>query len=530
MNKAKPAVAPGGASAGQSTVPSLSDMSADDRAAILAAVVDAVPEIIWFKDTRNNILWANRAAIARSGRGAEDLLGRNCTELSPREGDEYFEEDRRVIESRRPARGIVHRFRRANGERQVVITDKYPAFDATGEVSGIVAITRDLPAPAPAEEDASAEPAPGDREQRVLLEAMATTAPVGMFISDVNGRCSYVNDRWCRIWGVERAEAAAGGWIEAVHPDDRSGVIEDIARSIAGKRPFTGEFRVRRPDGSHRWVLSRAVPHLDEAGAVLALVGTTTDITSRKRTEEEVARLNRELEARVVERTAELQSAIHELESFCYAVSHDLRGPLRSLDGFSHALLEEYGDKLDATGEDWLKRLRAGSQRMGHLIDDLLTLSRLGRSQMRSETVDLSAIAADVLEELRCNDRGRRVAVEVEPGCTCTGDPSLLRVVMENLLDNAWKFTSRRYDARIRFASAPEEDGRRVFSVSDNGIGFDNEFGEKLFGMFQRLHPPSEFEGTGIGLANVRRIVERHGGRVWADGRPDAGATFFFTL
>lgn len=591
------------------------------------------------------MLWANRAALARSGMRAEDLLGRSCFDLSPREGDEYFQEDLQVIESRQPMYGIVHRMRRVNGELLWLVTDKIPCFGPDGSVTGIVAITRDLPdgvtrtSPRPAhtahlrlprelmhadaggsatfvsdglcrmfglERDAAlgggwqsvvypedlsalreawesaardrgpvlharfrilqgrgASPvklelrgvpehddagtvtgflasvshdlsSPGDAAaddaQRRLFDAMATAAPVGMFVADTLGNVSYVNDRWCRIYGIEGGKSLAHGWIETIHPDDRQRMLEGARRSTIEKRPHSEEFRQWCRDGTERWVLARSVPLLDSAGEVTVHVGTVTDITSRKRAEEEIRRLNHDLEVRVGEPTVELRAAIKELEAFCYAVSHDLRAPLRTLDGFSHALLEEFGDKVDLTAVDWLKRLRRGSQRMGRLIDDLLALSRLGRGTMRRQEVDLSGVAADVVEELRHIDRDRCVDVEIEAGATSMGDPDLLRVVMQNLIGNAWKFTATAEGAHIRFGQDIDEGGQPAFYVSDNGVGFDMTYGDKLFGMFQRLHHPFEFEGTGVGPANVCRIVQRHGEQVWPQGQPGAGATFYFTV
>ena len=242
-----------------------------------------------------------------------------------------------------------------------------------------------------------------------------------------------------------------------------------------------------------------------------------------------VEELNAELERRVLGRTAELQAANKELESFSYSVSHDLRSPLRSIDGFSKALLEDYSDRLDDEGVGYLRRVRAASQRMGQLIDDLLKLSRITRSEMSREQVDLSAAARAVVGELRKAQPGRRVTCRIAEGVTADGDGRLLRVALENLLSNAWKFTANRQDALIEFG-ATERDGRPVYFVRDNGAGFDMAYAGKLFGAFQRLHAMTEFEGTGIGLSIVQRVVRRHGGDVWAEAAVGEGATFFFTL
>jgi len=210
-------------------------------------------------------------------------------------------------------------------------------------------------------------------------------------------------------------------------------------------------------------------------------------------------------------------------------VSHDLRAPLRSIDGFSQVLLEDYATQLDEAGRDSLQRVRAATQRMGTLIDDLLKLARLTRSEMRTEVVDLSRIAGDIAAELHRSTPERQVEFIIAQGLEARGDTRLLRVAVENLLRNSWKYTAKQPQPRIEFGSV-EGNGERVFLVRDNGAGFDMQYADKLFGVFQRLHSATEFEGTGIGLATVRRIITRHGGRIWAEGAVDQGATFYFTL
>ncbi|MFI5266295.1 MAG: GAF domain-containing protein [Chloroflexota bacterium] len=245
--------------------------------------------------------------------------------------------------------------------------------------------------------------------------------------------------------------------------------------------------------------------------------------------EDRFRKLSEELEQRVIERTAELQAANDELEAFSYSVSHDLRAPLRSMDGFCQVLLEDYGDRLDAEGIEYLKRVRMASQRMADLIDGLLGLSRVTRTPITREPVDLSALATSIVTGLKDADAEREVTVEIATGVKVRGDQRLLRVALENLLRNAWKFTAKHDTARIEFGFR-QDGSERVFFVRDDGAGFDMAYQDKLFGPFQRLHGMTEFEGTGIGLATVQRIIHRHGGRVWADGGVEHGATFSFTL
>ena len=269
-------------------------------------------------------------------------------------------------------------------------------------------------------------------------------------------------------------------------------------------------WRVRK-DGTRFWA-NVVITALRENGGLVGFAKVTRDLTERMQNEER------------------LRAAVTELDAFAYSVSHDLRAPLRSIDGFSQILLEDYADKLDDTGKHALERVRAATQRMGGLIDDLLKLSRVSRGEMRKETVDLSALATSIARDFRAE--GRDVDITIAPGLVVQGDPRLLRIALENLLGNAWKYTSQRSDARIEVGLLEErgERGERIFFVRDNGAGFDMRYADKLFGAFQRLHSASEFEGTGVGLATVHRIVRRHGGRIWAEAKVNEGATFYFTV
>lgn len=264
-------------------------------------------------------------------------------------------------------------------------------------------------------------------------------------------------------------------------------------------------------------------------GGKAMLFSIVHDITERRLAEEKIKQFNFELEQRVRERTAALEAANKELEAFAYSVSHDLRSPLRGIDGWSQVLLEDYGDKLDEQARHYLGRVRAETQRMGQLIDDLLVLSRISRAELKISRVDFSAMAEGIAARLGEEDPGRQFEWLIQPGLTAQGDPALLEIALTNLLGNAVKFTRTRLRARIEVGQI-QQDGAAVYFVRDNGVGFDMAYAKKLFGAFQRLHRMDEFPGTGIGLATVQRIVQRHGGKIWAEAAVDQGAAFFFTL
>ena len=253
------------------------------------------------------------------------------------------------------------------------------------------------------------------------------------------------------------------------------------------------------------------------------------EIMKHQQAEEKIRQLNEQLEQRIEERTAELRNAYQELESFSYSVSHDLRSPLRSINGFSQLMLEEHTDQLDDTARDYLQRVCNGANKMGQLIDEILEFSRVGRCQIKKQSVSFSELSTEIIRQLRTQEPDREVETEIAQGVKVQGDRHLLRIVLDNLLNNAWKYTSKVKLARIEFGwlmQGPQE----VYFVKDNGAGFDMRYMDKLFGAFQRLHSATEFEGNGIGLATVQRVIQRHGGRVWAESEVGNGATFYFTL
>lgn len=319
-------------------------------------------------------------------------------------------------------------------------------------------------------------------------------------------------------------------WFRMVHEDDHQAVIDQATTVLSGKGVPSLEHRIIRKDGQVRWIRNKPVPHYDHQGGLIAYDGLVSDITERKQAEIEVQKLNAELEQRVRERTAELEASNRELETFCYSVSHDLRTPLRSIDGFSKILLEEYSGKMDDAGKEYQKRICSAALRMGDLIDALLNLSRVTRTELRRDTIDLSALVSEITNELQLHEPTRQAEFVIAENAHAKGDPRLLRTVLENLLGNAWKFSSKRPCAKIEFGVCNADSESSYYYVRDNGAGFDMRYINKLFGTFQRLHGVSEFEGTGIGLATVQRIIQRHGGRIWAESELGKGAVFYFTF
>ncbi|MEO6094128.1 MAG: ATP-binding protein [Fibrobacteria bacterium] len=336
------------------------------------------------------------------------------------------------------------------------------------------------------------------------------------------GRWLDVNDAHLAMTGYTREQVIG-------HTSVELGLVDDVARGLILKAFNDNgfirnvEISIRNASGERRDTLV-SVEQIELDGRKCSLA-IQYDITDLKDAEREVRRLNRNLERK----TEELEEANQELEAFSYSVAHDLRAPLRSIDAFSKMVLDGYAQKLDEMGSNYLSNVRQSAQRMAQLIDDLLALTKVVRSEIRRMPIDLSAMAGDILERLRAQDPERDVAIKIAEGMEALGDPTLLNVMLENLLGNAWKFTGKRDGARIEFGCNGES-GENVYFVRDNGAGFDMAYSGKLFGVFHRLHSVEEFEGTGIGLATVQRVIHRHGGRVWGQGKVDQGATFHFTL
>ena len=370
-----------------------------------------------------------------------------------------------------------------------------------------------------------------EERHRLLAEAFNDV----VWTMSIDGRITYVSPAVERMRGFTPEEAMAQPLEEIQTPESAAVTaryFSDLATRLAAGQlpePFRGELEYYCKDGSTVWTEVEVIPRLGSDGQIAEILGVTRDISERKRAEEEVLRLNDELEERVRLRMAQLQAAHRELEGFIYAAAHDLRAPLRAIDGFSQLVADDAADTLPADDLAHLQRVRGAAQHMGRLIDHLLVLARSAGDDLEPEVVDVSALVASIVEDLRLADRSRRVDVVVQPALQVEADPTLLRLIFTNLLDNAWKFTAGRDPARIEVGGR-DGDGLRTFFVRDDGAGFVPAAAERIFAAFQRAHTADEFPGEGLGLATVQRLVVKHGGRVWAEGTVGEGATFFFTL
>jgi PAS domain S-box-containing protein len=346
----------------------------------------------------------------------------------------------------------------------------------------------------------------------------------------VDGTILYEGPSVKRIVGYLPEELVGHNIFQLIHQDDCTQLAEKLARVVDQGVGATNnaEFRFQHKDG--HWLTLEAIGiHSTSDDGSPVIIAYSRDITFRKEVEGEIRRFNEELEERVRLRTAQLEVANQELAAFSYSVSHDLRAPLVLIDGFSQALQEDHGSVLNDEGAMYLERIRSSCRRMTLLIEDMLNLSRVTSTELNRQRVDLSALAHQVMEELRQQQPERQIRFTAAQGVMADGDFRLLRVVLENLLGNAWKYTGTHLQGEIEFAVEEQSEGR-IYMVRDNGVGFDMAFANRLFSPFCRLHGPHEFPGSGIGLATVQRIIHRHGGRLWAEARVDQGATFYFTL
>jgi PAS domain S-box-containing protein len=405
----------------------------------------------------------------------------------------------------------------ATGDERWSVVKAKPVFDQEGGIRLAINVFRDVT------EHRRVE------EVRARLAAIVESSDDAILSKTLEGVITSWNSGAENLYGYS-AEEVVGRPVTILVPPELPDEVPEILSKLRRGEKIEHYETVRVSKSGRRLDVSLAVsPITDSLGNIIGASTIARDITERKRAEEEIRLLNERLEQRVSQRTAQLQEANKELESFSYSVSHDLRAPLRHISGFAQMLQKRTEASLDEAGRRHLSVILESAERAGDLIDDLLAFSRMGRSQMRYASVDMNLLVREVLDDLRLETEGRSIDWKIEVLPVVQGDPSIMRVLLTNLLSNAVKYTQNRDEAIIEVGSESAE-GEHMFFVRDNGVGFDMQYADKLFGVFQRLHDAEEFEGIGIGLANVQRIVQRHGGRVWAEGVVGRGATFYFSL
>jgi PAS domain S-box-containing protein len=494
---------------------------AEAERVLLSTAIEQAAETVVITDRDANIQYVNPAFSRTTGYTRSEAIGRNPRVLKSGQHDaKFYQEMWATLTAGKIWHGEFTN-RRKEGTLFVEEATIAPVRDASGEITNFIAIKYDIT------EHKQAEKALEESElhYRQLFERSESALGIYQMVSDAQGdprdfRFLNVNPSFERITGLKRSQIVGHTALE-ITPGLEDYWIKLFGRVAATGEPATFEHYTQPLD---RYYAGTAYSPRPNQVAV-----TFMDVTERRKAEEEVRLLNVELEQRVRARTAALEAANRELEAFAHSVSHDLRAPLRGIDGWSLALLEDCGERLDAQGHMHLERVRSEAQRMGRLIDDLLHLSRVGRTELVPGTVDLSCLAATIAARLKEANPERCIEFIVAPQLKCTGDARLLEIALTNLLENAVKFTGPRTPARVEFGQT-ECEGQPAFFVRDNGVGFDMAYAKMLFAPFQRLHKTSEFPGSGIGLATVQRVIHRHGGRIWAEAQVGVGATLYFTL
>ncbi|MCK9386897.1 MAG: PAS domain-containing protein [Sulfuritalea sp.] len=480
---------------------------------------------VWDWDLEKNQLVWDDGMYALYGVSREDFAGAYEAWLNGLHPDDRAASDEISKQAQRGERDYDTEFRVVWPDGSIHHLKAYGQFvrDADGKPLRMTGVNYDVTERKRAEEQLR-------RSERGLSEAQRM-AHLGNWELDLESNALTWSDEIFRIFEIdpERFDASYDAFLNAIHPDDRDLVNKAYTDSVKSRLPYDIVHRLRMPDGRIKYVNEKCETYYGADGKPLRSVGTVHDITERKRAEDQVLELNQQLEQRVTERTAQLEAANKELEAFAYSVSHDLRAPLRHIDGYVELLVSRCRDGLNDKGLHYVDTIAASARQMGVLIDDLLQFSRTGRAELHREDVDMNRGLLEALGPIKESNAKRNIEWVIGNLPPVRGDAALLRQVWANLLENAVKFTRSRENARIE-VDAREEKGETIFVVRDNGVGFDMRYVGKLFGVFQRLHSQEEFDGTGIGLATVQRIVFRHGGRVWAEAELNRGATFYFSL
>ncbi len=491
----------------------------------LAAIVESSEEAIIGQSLDGLITTWNKGAENLFGYTAEEAIGRPTDMLrAPEPAHEDAVQPSSVARGRRRVDFDVVRMRKDGTPIDTTVRVS-PILARDGSIIGASTIAYDISA------RKRERIALQESEERYRSLVAATTSIV--WTTDGGGRFVEPQSSWQAYTGQPWPDHRGWGWSEMLHPADRTRISQRWAGAIVARRIFEDQCRLwHAQSGAYRYSSMRAVPIQRGDGSVRECIGTITDVDDAKRAEEAIRAMNQELELRVAARTADLAQANRELEAFSYSVSHDLRAPLRAIGGFTEIVIDAYGAMLDDEGKRLMQRIVSNVRRMDALVTDLLTFSRMSRVPVSKRTIAPGQMVQDIVDELAAEHGGRRFEVRVGTLPPCSADSSLLRQVFVNLLSNAFKYTSGRDPAVIQVDCITDDDPLKplVYVVRDNGVGFDMRFAGKLFQVFERLHNRHDVEGTGVGLALVRRIVERHGGSVWAESAPDRGASFYFTL
>lgn len=474
---------------------------------ILRAIIESTPDFIYMKDTEGRYVTMNSAAVRAIGKPLEAIIGFRDSDIFPADiAGTIAQDDQRII-TEKETRTFDEPFMVGN-ERRTLLTTKNVCRGPDGAVIGLVGFSRDITDRKRTEEKL--------RWQSMILDQVQEA----IIFRDDEFRIQYLNkkayeqyeiDSDAKIIGSKLGEFFQYEWLS---PEQEKDAFEELRRSGS----WRGELIQVTNKKKRIWVDAVIKVLQDSEGRRTGSISAIRDITDRK---------NMEYELR--DRAEELASANRELESFAYSISHDLRAPLRVLRGFSDILLEEYINKLDTEGQEYLRRIVRGAEKMSELIEDMLKLAKISRQEMAVREIDLSALADSIVNELRQAEPERKIQAAIARGLRADGDERLMRIALSNLIGNAWKYSSKTPDARIEFGVI-EKCSEKVYYVQDNGAGFDMKQATKLFAPFQRLHPESQFPGTGIGLAIVKRVIERHAGRIWAESGVGKGAIFFFIL
>ncbi|MHC0061949.1 PAS domain S-box protein [Nostoc sp. UIC 10890] len=486
-------------------------------------MADTAPVLIWMSGTDTLCNYFNKPWLDFTGRTLEQEIGNGWTEgVHPDDFQRCLDTYTNAFNARQKFT-MEYRLRRFDGEYRWVFDTGVPRLAATGEFLGYIGSCVDI------HDRNLAEKALRDSEERYRI--LTEVSPQAIWMGNSDGGITYCNQYWLDFSGLTMQQTTGYGWIYVIHPDDRDRVFKTSMEAVANATNYEIEIRFRRvSDGSYRWHIVRGLPFRDAAGQIIKWVGIASDIHDRKVAEAALQQLNEMLEQRIQERTVQLEAANKELESFSYSVSHDLRAPLRHIGGFIELLQKRHtSTSLDQTSQRYLKIISETAKQAGILIDELLTFSRMGRTEMRYINLNMEELVQEVKRDLIAETPGRIISWHIESLSEVQGDPSMLRLVLRNLIGNAVKYTQTRNPAEITIGSTDNEN-EVIFFVQDNGVGFNMQYVHKLFGVFQRLHSDPQFEGTGVGLANVQRIIHRHNGRVWAEAVVDSGATFYFSL